>query len=415
MARPLLFFTVFFILINCLTVKLNAQAEVDERAMISFDRGLGFHAPDSNFGLNLRFRMQNRMGIAGFTGEEPVIDRFDARIRRLRLRFDGYTSNDRITYYLQLSFSRSDQDWDASGVPNIVRDAMVYYGFSDKFYVGFGQGKLPGNRQRINSSGQLQFADRSDVNAMFNIDRDFGLMGYYSSNISFLHYNIKTAISSGEGRNALASDNGLAYTGRIELMPFGRFKGDGDFSEGDLEREPTPRLSLAGGYSFNHKAVRTQGQRGQPLYQARDIKSLYFDALIKYRGWAAYAEYMDRNTGIPLTFSSDGEYSYVETGYGMNLQLSYVFPNYIELAGRYTHVNPENVHFNTGLPSGTGGDNILISNPGTDEYTMGMTRYFARHKIKAQGNIGYRVTENLSHAANPITNWILTFQIELGI
>ena len=394
---------------------INAQAEVDERAMISFDKGLGFHSPDTTFGLNLRFRIQNRLGFSGFSGNDPVIDKVDARIRRLRLRIDGYTRNDRLTYYLQLSFSRSDQDWDNSGVPNIIRDAMVYYSFSDNFYIGFGQGKLPGNRQRINSSGQLQFADRSDVNAMFNIDRDFGVMGYYSNNISGFHYNLKSAVSSGEGRNALASDNGLAYTARIELMPLGRFKGDGDFSEGDLEREPAPKLSLAGGYSFNHKAVRDMGQRGSPLYEARDIKTLYFDALMKYRGWAAYAEYMDRRTDDPVTLSPDGEFAHVQTGFGVNMQLSYVFRNNIELAGRYSYINPKNIYYQTGLPSGEGGSPVLISIPGTDEYTLGITRYLVRHKIKAQGNIGYRITENISPGEGSSANWIIQFQVELGI
>ncbi len=415
MIRVTLFLIFLILLPNGPDTWVNAQAEVDERAMISFDKGLGFHSPDSSFGLNLRFRIQNRLGFSGLSGDEPVIDKVDARIRRLRLRIDGYTRNDRLTYYLQLSFSRSDQDWDNSGIPNIIRDAMVYYSFSDNFYVGFGQGKLPGNRQRINSSGQLQFADRSDVNAMFNIDRDFGAMGYYSNNISGFHYNLKTAISSGEGRNALASDNGLAYTARIELMPMGMFMGDGNFSEGDLEREPSPKLSIAGGYSFNHKAIRDQGQRGRPLYEARDIKTLYFDALLKYRGWAAYAEYMDRRTDDPVTVSTDGEFSAVRTGHGVNMQVSYIFPNNIELAGRYTYVDPESLYYQNAPASGEVGNPVLISAPGTEEYTLGVTKYLARHKIKTQGNIGYRITENISAGEGSSSNWILQFQIELGI
>ncbi len=390
-----------------------AQTELDERAMVSFDRGLGFHAPDSSFGLNLRFRIQNRLGFAGMEDSDPLIDEVDARIRRLRLRIDGYTRNDRITYYLQLSFSRGDQDWDNSGVPNIIRDAMVYYTVSNNFYMGFGQGKLPGNRQRINSSGQLQFADRSAVNAMFNIDRDFGVMGYYSNNLSGFHYNIKTAISSGEGRNALPSDNGLAYTARVELLPFGLFTGDGDFSEGDLEREPLPKLSVGSGYSFNHKASRSQGQRGSQLYQDKDVGSLFFDAVLKYRGWAIYAEYMDRRTGTPLTVSPDAEISHVQTGYGINTQLSYLFTNNYEIAGRYTVIRPEQIFYASG---GNPQGGWFISTPPAEEYTVGLTRYIARHKIKAQGNIGIRNTglQQVSVTGHE-SGWFVQFQVELGI
>ncbi len=413
MIRTSFYFTLLItILANTFTLAY-AQTEVDERAMIRFDKGLGFHAPDTSFGLNLRFRIQNRLGFHGLTGSSPAIDEVDARIRRLRLRIDGYTRNDRLTYYMQLSFSRSDQDWDGSGVPHIVRDAMVYYTLSDNFYVGFGQGKLPGNRQRINSSGQLQFADRSDVNAIYNIDRDFGMMGYYSNNISFLHYNLKTAISTGDGRNALPSGNGMAYTARIELMPLGRFIDDGDFSEGDLEREPTPKLSVGAGWHYNQKATKAQGQRGRQLFEERDLRALYLDAVMKYRGWAMYAEYMDRSTDDPLTVSADDEFSHVMAGYGTNFQISHFFHSNIELAGRYTYVNPETIFSHT-----TGEPQInpsIISAPKTEEYTLGITKYIDRHKIKAQGNIGYRITENLSQAAGTSTGWVIRFQVELGI
>ncbi len=411
--RTILFFTLLAGILTMGQKRLMAQTEVDERAMIRFDKGLGFHAPDTSFGLNLRFRIQNLLGFHGLTGNGAAIDEVDARIRRLRLRIDGYTRNDRITYYMQLSFSRSDQDWDGSGVPNIIRDAMVYYTLSDNFYLGFGQGKLPGNRQRINSSGQLQFTDRSDVNAMFNIDRDFGMMGYYSNNISFLHYNLKTAISTGDGRNALPSGNGMAYTARIELMPLGRFIDDGDFSEGDLEREPTPKLSVGAGWHYNQKATRAQGQRGRQLFEERDLRALYLDAVMKYRGWAMYAEYMDRSTDDPLTMSADDEFSHVMTGYGTNLQISYVFHNNFELAGRYTYIKPETL-FST--PSGEPPFNpYIISAPKTEEYTLGVTKYIDRHKIKAQGNIGYRITENMVPATGISTGWIIRFQVELGI
>lgn len=414
MGRLLKFITILVVCIINLKTIANAQTEVDERAMINFENGLGFNAPDGSFGINLRFRVQNRLGFTSLSGKDLSIDEVDARIRRLRLRFDGFAFSENITYNLQLSFSRSDieWDWDYEETPNVIRDAMVYYSFSDNFYIGFGQGKLPGNRQRINSSGQLQFTDRSMVNARFNIDRDFGVMGYYSNHISGLHYNIKTAVSTGEGRNVIPSgDGGFAYTGRVELLPLGRFSGNGDFSEGDLEREPAPKLSVAGGYSFNHKASRTLGQRGSPLYQSRDIKSRFLDAVIKYRGWAALGEYSDRNADDPLTVSPSGaEYSHVVTGYGINMQLSYIFRNNLEIAGRYTYINPENI-----TDDGFDGNQALISDPITEEYTLGVTRYIINHKLKVQGNLGYRITENLTPASSPGSNWILHFQVELGI
>ncbi len=401
-------YTIFLCIAIALTLTISsrslfAQTEVDERASIRFDKGLGFHAPDTTFGLNLRFRMQNRVGLTTFSETDLGIDEVDARIRRLRLRLDGYTKNQILTYYLQLSFSRGDQDWDNSGVPNIIRDAMIYYNINPGFYIGFGQGKLPGNRQRIISSGEQQFTDRSIVNGTFNIDRDFGLMAYYSKSLGGLHVNLKGAISSGEGRNALASDNGLAYTGRIELLPFGKFKDNGDFSEGDQSFELTPKLSFAGGFSFNHKAQRAAGQRGKYLHQQRDIKTWYIDAVFKYRGWAVYTEYMNRIANNPITYINDALENPINiyTGHGFLAQASYYFKNKFELGVRYSFISPNS--------------QVSMVEQRTDEYTLGLTKYLYKHRVKLQSNIIYQQKGYILPEMATKDRWIIHFQIELGI
>jgi len=62
---------------------------------------------------------------------------------------------------------------------NIIRDAVMFYRPNKYWSIAFGQTKLPGNRQRVNSSGALQLTDRTINNARFNIDRDFGIQTYY--------------------------------------------------------------------------------------------------------------------------------------------------------------------------------------------------------------------------------------------
>jgi hypothetical protein len=53
---------------------------------------------------------------------------------------------------------------------NIIRDAVVFIALIN-IGISFGQTKLPGNRQRVNSSGALQLTDRSINNAKFTIDK----------------------------------------------------------------------------------------------------------------------------------------------------------------------------------------------------------------------------------------------------
>ncbi len=382
-----------------LALLATAQTEVDERAVISFDKGLGFFAPDSTFGLNLRFRIQNRIGMTTVSGSDLSPDQFEANVRRLRLRFDGFLGSSKLTYYMQLSFSRGDQDWDNTGFPGVVRDAMVFYNFNKKFYMGIGQGKLPGNRQRVTSSGQQQFADRSLVNAVFNIDRDFGLFAYYNNNVGNFFYNLKGAISSGEGRNIQRTDNGLAYTMRIELLPLGDFTRDGDFSEGDLEREVTPKLSLGASYSFNNKAIKSAGQRGQLMEEATDISTFFLDMIAKYQGWAVQAEYANRDVSRNPGLLSPLPSPYVLTGNGINTQLSYVFPSNWEVAGRYTRVNPH--------------EELRYLEAQSDIYTLGLTRYLQKHRNKAQINFSYQKDKWEVFSANDFFN--IMFQVEIGI
>jgi hypothetical protein len=382
-----------------LSLSLAAQTEVDERAMISFDKGLGFFDPDSTFGLNIRFRIQNRIGMNTVSASDFSPDQFEANVRRLRLRFDGYLGSSKLTYYLQLSFSRGDQDWDNTGFPSLVRDAMVFYNFNKKFYMGMGQGKLPGNRQRVTSSGQQQFVDRSLVNAIFNIDRDFGLMAYYHNHLGVFHYNLKGAVSTGEGRNIQRTDKGLAYTLRLELLPLGDFVNDGDFSEGDLEREVSPKLSLGAAYSFNNKAVKSSGQRGSTLTTPTDISSLFFDLIAKYQGWALSSEYANRSVNLNHGLWSQEPTPHIFTGNGINTQLSYVFPSYWEVAGRYTRVNPH--------------EELQGIEAQTDIYTLGLTKYLRKHRNKFQLNLSYQKDQLKPFSDKEFLN--IMFQVEVGI
>ncbi|MDP2236304.1 MAG: porin [Bacteroidales bacterium] len=383
--------------------QLNAQTEVDERAMINFRKGLGFNAPDSSFGINLRVRMQNRVALN--LNENLGINDIEARVSRLRLRFDGYILDQKITYYIQLSFSRGDQDWDNTYMANVVRDAMVYYRFNPNFYVGFGQGKLPGNRQRIISSGQQQFFDRSNVNANYTLDRDFGLFGYYSNNVGPLFYNLKAAVSTGDGRNQIRTNNGLMYTGRVELLPLGKFTNDSDFSEGDLEHESTPKLSLATGYATNQKAMRTRGTTGSSLFESRNMNSFFADVLLKYQGWAFSSEYINRTTDASaITYNpvDSLKISAVNIGEGINTQLSYYFKkSHWEIAARYSVVVP--------------GEEIRSYNMKDTYYLLGINKYVKKHLTKFQLFTGFRSQQSYTSHTFGSDQFLLVFQVELGI
>jgi len=393
------------IILTFLTLSFTAEAqrERDERATIENFKGIQYTGDDSTFYINFRFRMQSRLKYTSIGGNDLGAEEFEARVRRLRLRMNGYLYSPKLSYTIQLAFTRGDQDVDDTGLANIVRDAVVFYNFTDNFYVSFGQSKLPGNRQRVNSSGELQFADRSLVNANFNIDRDFGIKAYYSPKIGSVPVYIKGAISTGEGRVANTTDNGLAYTGRAEFLPFGEFTNGGDYFEGDLEREQTPKLSIGGGYSYNDRTTRSGGQTGAYLYSPLTLKTSFIDAIFKYAGWAYQIEYMKRGVDNPVTANDDGDVEYAFKGEGLNQQLSYLLSDDdgYELAGRYTWIKPHT--------------DISDFEQQTEVVELGLTKYFRAHRLKLQFNATYTAKDGIYRTAHEGNNWGGTFQIELGI
>ncbi|MDO9553173.1 porin [Rhodonellum sp.] len=392
----------FLLLFLLQPIFLAAQTvESDERALINVEEGISI-SKDSLFLLNLRFRMQNRAGFNTVSGDLLNVNEYEMRVRRLRLRLDGFVLSPRVQYYIQLAFSKADLDLESGDIAQPIRDAIIYYTFNKNFYVGFGQSKLPGNRQRVNSSGNLQFADRSVVNGLFTLDRDFGFFGYYTFNFpneSILQ--LKGAISTGDGRNASKINDGLAYTGRLEILPFGNFKNNGDYSEGDIAFETDPKLSLGLTFSRNNKANRTGGQLGQELYEFKDMNSLIIDGVFKYQGWAVLSEYMNRTSPDPITTNALGDVRFVVVGGGVNTQVSKMINKKSELALRYAYVIPNS--------------QISQFQNRIDESLLGYTRYINGHRIKMQANIGYRWLEGLTDLDRAGNTWTGMFQVEFGI
>lgn len=375
----------------------------------NYKNGLGFSTPDSAYSVNIRFRIQNRFLMNMASNEDFQPASWEARVRRCRLSFAGHVVSPKLAYYLQLSFSRGDMDWSdveastQNTSPNVVRDAIIFYKPFKNLQVGFGQGKLPGNRQRIISSGSQQFYDRSIVNATFTPDRDFGFFMTYTSKLgNDMLLLSKAAITSGEGRNSVQSNPGLAYTARLEFLPLGAFTDGGDYFEGDVLREPKPKLSIAGGYHFNDLAVRNGGQLGKDLLGTRSFNVYMADLTLKYRGLALSSEYIRRDTdGSPVVVGSDDKSRNIVTGDGINNQLSYCFKNRVEIALRHALLSPHQ-------------DQIGKVRQ-TEQYGLGVTKYLNKHKVKVQGNVFYNSERDLLAQQDHNQYFFAVFQIELGI
>ena len=378
--KLLIFGCISFFLFSVQAQETNAPA---------FGKGLfNLVGKDSTWTMNIATRMQflaiaewSEDGNSGYGDPEQ-----NFLIRRARLKFDGFAYSPKLKYKIELGLSNRDISGASEftrNTPRYILDAVVMWNFYGNFELWAGQTKLPGNIERVISSGNLQQVDRSLVNSRFNIDRDVGFQLRHHFNLSenFL-IREKFAFSQGEGRNVTEGNlGGHQYTGRLEFLPFGKFQSSGDYSGSDLKREAKPKLMFAVNYDINKDAVKTRSNLGSymrndvGLYETT-INTFFFDGMFKYNGFSFMWEYADRDADDPIAKNSDGTATgaIVQVGNGLNLQSGYLFKSNWEVSGRYTNIKLD--------------ENITGVSPQT-QYTLGLSKYIVGHKLKVQTDLSY--------------------------
>lgn len=371
----------------CIFLSVNAFSQ--EISDTKFGKGMfNFTSKDSSFSVNFAPRIQFRsMTTWNYDGENFSDPEQNFLIRRARLKFKGWAYSPKLKYKIEIGLSNRDisgANQFTNNAPRFLLDAVVMWNFYENFELWAGQTKLPGNIERVISSGNLEFIDRSILNSRFNIDRDIGLQLHHLTYWGGDFYTReKFAFSQGEGRNVTAGNlGGFEYTGRFEVLPFGQFEHGGDYSSADLVREETPKLMIGVSYDFNDNAVKTRSNQGSymflnngELYQT-DIATTFVDGMFKYRGFSLMAEYAHRDSEEPVAMQQ-GESTptgdIVLEGNAFNVQAGYVFPNNYQIAARYT----ENEY------------QEITGQAGRKEYTLGLSKYIVGHKLKIQSDVNY--------------------------
>jgi len=386
--KKILFYTVMIF-----SLVVSAQEGKTTKGYIENPKKLGFTAADSTFQVNIGYRIQSRAEFEKAEGESGVID---GQVRRMRLKLDGFVYNPKFGYKIELGFSGRDMTTIDGKNGNTILDAVMFYHPAKNWTIAFGQTKLPGNNQRVISSGSLEFTDRTINNSKFNIDRDFGLfVKYEKEDMNKFSYDVQGAITKGEGRNWVTADNdGIALTGKVQLYPLGAFTKHGSLIEGDIYREKTLKWMISGAFSQNNNALRSQGQLGKNLGAERTIQSLFFDTMFKYNGWTASGAYMSTMCDNPIAPSAT-----VFVGEGIDTQLSYVFPSNYSIAGRFsTQTVDSEIHANT---------------PNTDEFAVSVSKYILGHHLKVQTEFSYE--NNKFITGDTSGTWYVRGQVEIGL
>jgi hypothetical protein len=351
----------------------------DPHVSFTMGKGVTVTSADSMVSLNLSFFMQPRLDVAKIF-DRDFKPQTTAQLRRTRLLLRGFAFTPKLEYTIQLGFSPADIR------AGILYDAFLKFTPVKQFAIQFGEAKLPGEREEITSDNNLQFVDRSTTAGLFKLDRDFALQLTGKLGRTFL-FCPAVSISTGEGRNnATASWQHFDYTARAELLPLGDFTNHANYAYGDLERELSPKLSIAGAYDFNNKAGNTKGQLGGDVVAdsfKRNVHTVFSDFNFKFKGMSVSGEYAYRFIPDNTAYIA-GQSFWVAAGY--NFRRNY------EPAFRFTRSYP--------------GANGNIDE--VNEYTFAFNKYIYRQALKVQTD--YTIIDNKStHRKSGV--WRFQFQI----
>ncbi len=376
---------VLLILLSAGSLSTQAQAlRMQNQAQFDADNGLQFSLNNGAY----------KFGLGGFiqpayrystTENADAMQFFNAK--RSFFRLSGQAVQEKVSFLIQTNFSEQRP----------LLDAWVAYHPSKNTTITFGQKQtFVNNREMLYREDRFQFTERGLLSEQLSVSgREFGLFfeSRYGENFGIAPM---LAITSGDGRNSFGADSrdtdlgGLKYGGRLDLYPLGYFKAGNELYSADLQREESLKMVVGSAFSINHGASHALGEGHGDflLYDNKgkvslpNYRQLYIDALAKYRGFSMLVEfgnasaaglgenYEDANAVLLLAPQQIS--SLLQLGNSYNAQLGYVTPKGYSVDLRYGQALPEFANYTNSLMTDT------------DSYTLGLTRYFKGHNLKAQ-------------------------------
>lgn len=336
--------------------------------------GLRFSSPEGNYMMNLTGYIQSTLQTHRYSGTDDTYARW--RMRRARMRLNGYAMKDRIRYRIGFDMVKGSESAGDTEQGDMLVDAWVAYRpwGNSRLSLTFGQrSTMTDNRENFMSSTSLQLSERSRLGSIFGTVREVGIFAQGSYKVGKTAYlRPSLVLTDGDGAFTFGKRyGGLKYGGRLNYYPFGLFRDGGDFYLGDKAYELFPKLSLGAAYSYNDGTSDRRGgnSSGEILYlneagniDLPDFGRLNLDFFFKFRGWNFLGEYTKTWAYIPSTittrvrndgstsntFEIDGEQNvenYIRNrmilGSAFNIQGGYLFRNYWTVNARYTHIIPD--------------------------------------------------------------------------
>jgi phosphate-selective porin OprO/OprP len=355
--------------------------EVQKSSPIKYKLGEGFNftSADGKFSTSIGGIYQLRYTLMDLddgnnTAAKQAQDYSKFELRRIKLVFNGYAYSPDLTYKMSINFANIAGNSTSNG--GLLEETFVNYRLLNEVQFRFGQDKVQFGRQWITSSAAQQFVDLSVVSNAFVPGYDTGVMIHGKIADGLVNYNI--AGYGGVGQNTYRSTTDNAFAARLTVNPLGDVK----YTESDVEYSVKPQASFGANFyrnTLNPGTELTSGSgnnisfmKGTSWYglgtsvtpaaqkfstgEALDINATGVDGVFKWRGFSATGEYfMAEADGQTTKRKLRAEGFYAQAGY-------FVIPKQVELAYRYSYIDPNRDVTNDHWVENTGAVSWYINN-----------------------------------------------------
>lgn len=385
------------------------QVESDDawynKFLAKYDSGFVFESTDKN-GLPFKMKFSILAQIVGSvndTDQKDVATNF--QLRRLELKWSGIAFAPWFYYTFMIDPASSQ----------LLKDMYFTAQYQKEIGPRIGQWKVPFNREELNSSGALQFVERSIVNSQFSLERDRGLalVGGIGANNN-VSYGF--GVFNGAGINGTSVDSNMLYVGRIQLGLGGdddyKFDANGTFPTAkayeivpNFAKKPTFTVGVGGSALPGLDcSVKVPNGGACPRitalgFPSSDFTQLTADMNFKMQYFNVEAEY-DARWLAPDTGPQDTAFDQ-----GFRVQAGvFLVPKTFELAARYALVDYDT---SSGVVPP---DTSLASRQW--ELTPGLNYYLSHnHKWKLMANYTFQRNE-FTEGASDIDANIFRLQVQ---
>ncbi len=343
-------------------------------ALAGYDKGFFISSADGNFLLRLYGQLQIRYVYNWREDSADDANRYGFEIRRAKIGVKGHVFDPSWQYDLLIAADRTNGNVQAED------NAWVQKDFGNGMKVKFGQFKVPYTREEILSSTRLFAVERSLVNSFFTAGTGQGVQVAYEAD------RWRLAGWFGDGANSRntawsVEDTEFALAGRFEYLAMGPDWKSNDQYDGFRGTDPSLLLGVA---VFAQQAEYGTGNNlPLPDFNNNEVTNygITADATYLANSWSVAGALFLRKLDPKVGSSLDQV--------GFNVRGGYFLNEHWELYGQYEWADAD--------ISGVEELSVL---------TFGVNRYFDKHNLKWQTDVGYSFDTMAANFAQDGSGWL---------